>query len=120
MGRQVVIADAGPIFSLALIDRLDLLEVLFGNIFISPAVWREVTSDPTTGHHQRIFDFFHDRVCPIKGANELSFITDLGESEAITLCKETEADFLLIDDKKARRIAETLGIKCIGTICHFS
>lgn len=37
MGRQVVIADAGPIFSLAVIDRLDILELLFGSVFIPPA-----------------------------------------------------------------------------------
>lgn len=43
-------------------------------------------------------------------------MTDPGESEAITLCKEVEADFLLIDDKRARRFAETLGIGCIGTL----
>jgi len=52
----------------------------------------------------------------VKGINELTFIMDFGESEAVMLCKEMEADFLLIDDKKARRIAETLGINCIGTL----
>ena len=30
--------------------------------------------------------------------------------------KELHADFLLIDDKKARSIAENFGINCVGTI----
>ena len=41
---------------------------------------------------------------------------DYGESESVLLYKELKADFLLIDDKKARTIAENFGIKCIGTI----
>ncbi len=41
---------------------------------------------------------------------------DKGESESIILYKELHADFLLIDDKKARKIAETLNVKCIGIL----
>lgn len=35
---------------------------------------------------------------------------DLGESEAVILFKEQQADILLIDDKKARDIAEEQGL----------
>ena len=41
---------------------------------------------------------------------------DYGESESVILYKELNADFLLIDDKKARSIAENFNIKCIGTL----
>jgi predicted nucleic acid-binding protein len=41
---------------------------------------------------------------------------DYGESEAVILYKELKANYLLIDDKKARDIAENFGIQCIGTI----
>lgn len=41
---------------------------------------------------------------------------DLGESESVILYKEAQADFLLIDDKKARKIAENFDITCIGTL----
>lgn len=41
---------------------------------------------------------------------------DYGESESLILYKELQADFLLIDDKKARKIAETLNVNCIGII----
>lgn len=41
---------------------------------------------------------------------------DYGESESVILYKELNADFLLIDDKKARRIAENFNINCVGTL----
>ncbi len=43
-------------------------------------------------------------------------IMDYGESESLILYKETQADFILIDDKKARNIAENFGASCIGTL----
>lgn len=52
----------------------------------------------------------------IKGFNELTFIMDYGESESVILYRELGADFLLIDDKKARTIAENFDINCIGTL----
>lgn len=41
---------------------------------------------------------------------------DYGESESVILYRELDADFLLIDDRKAREIAQSLGVRCIGTI----
>ena len=41
---------------------------------------------------------------------------DSGESESVMLYKEMQADFLLIDDKKARSIAENFSVNCIGVI----
>ena len=41
---------------------------------------------------------------------------DYGEAESVILYREAQANFLLIDDKKARMIAENLGINCIGTL----
>lgn len=41
---------------------------------------------------------------------------DIGEIECLALYQELNADYLLIDDKKAREIAEMQQIKCIGTL----
>ncbi len=116
MKNGLVIADSGPIFSLALIDRLDILDALFNKVCIPPAVWEEITYDVTKSDYQLISAFFRNRIQPIKGFNELLFIMDSGESESVMLYKEIYADFLLIDDKKARSIAENLGVNCIGVI----
>jgi len=116
MGNGLVIADSGPIFSLALIDKLDILNVLFDSVKIPNAVWIEITSDTAKPDFQKIFDFFKEKTCQITGFNELTFIMDYGESESVVLYHELHADFLLIDDKKARNIAENLGVNCIGII----
>ena len=116
MKNGIVIADAGPIFSLAVIDRLDLLDLLFRDVKIPRAVWEEITLNKSTSIYKKINNYFKNRVCDIKGFNELNFILDYGESESVILYNEIQADFLLIDDKKARNIAENLGINCIGTI----
>ena len=39
-----------------------------------------------------------------------------GESEAIILYKEKSADFLLCDDKKAKKFAMSFGVNVIGSL----
>lgn len=116
MDHELVVSDASPIFSLAVIGKLELLTQLFSKVFIAQAVWEEITRDETTFGYQLIVDFFENRVKKITGFNELTFVMDHGESESVMLYKELEADYLLIDDKKARKLAENLGIQCIGTL----
>ncbi|MCF8372201.1 MAG: hypothetical protein K9H64_11305 [Bacteroidales bacterium] len=116
MKNGLVIADAGPIFSLAIIDKLEMLNLLFDSVWIPNAVWEEITRNKKSEQYQRIYLFFKDKTRPISGFNDLSFIMDYGESESVILYQEIKADFLLIDDKKARNIAEKLGLNCIGTI----
>jgi len=116
MKNGLVIADSGPIFSLSVIDKLEILNVLFDSIRIPFAVWEEITLNKTTKQYQKIHSFFRNKTQQITGFNELSFLMDYGESESVILYKELQADFLLIDDKKARKIAENFGLNCIGTI----
>ncbi|CAD5264568.1 MULTISPECIES: DUF3368 domain-containing protein [unclassified Imperialibacter] len=116
MKNGLVIADSGPIFSLALANKLHVLDALFDDVKIPQAVWAEICLDKTTSFYSRIYDYFKARVQKVKGFNELTVVMDFGESEAVMLYKELEADFLLLDDKKARNIAENFGMKCVGTI----
>lgn len=116
MKNGIVISDAGPIFSLAIINQLNLLDELFDDIFIPNAVWIELTRDTNTTFFERIAQYFNTKVKDISSNNELSLIMDYGESEAVILYRELDANFLLIDDKRARKIAESLDINCIGTL----
>src|SRR6056297_3952241 len=100
MKNGLVISDSSPIFSLAIVDKLEILNSFFDEIFIPNAVWEELTRDKTTAYHNTIIDFFEDKVKEISGFNELTFIMDYGESESVILYKELNADYLLIDDKK--------------------
>ena len=47
---------------------------------------------------------------------ELSVLLDRGEAEAITLAVETRPDFLLMDERKGRRLAEERGLAVIGAL----
>ena len=116
MKKGLVIADSGSIFSLALIDELKILNNLFDEIRIPYAVWEEITLNKTAKFYLKIFNFFESKVTKILSFNDLTFLMDYGESESLILYKELNADFLLIDDKKARKIAENFNIHCIGTL----
>lgn len=116
MKNGIVISDSGPIFSLAIVDKLEILTAIFDKIYIPKAVWIEITRDETPEHYPRIVHFFKDKVEEISGFNDLTFVMDFGESESVILYRELQADFLLIDDKKARTFAENSGIQCVGTI----
>lgn len=116
MKNGLAIVDSGPIISLALVDKLWILDEVFDKVVIPKAVWDEVTIDSSKPFVPAIQKYFKTKTIPIKGFNELTFVLDYGESESIILYRETQADFLLIDDKKARSIAENFGIVCIGTI----
>lgn len=116
MKMALVIADAGPIFSLAIVNKLELLTKIFADVRIPKAVWDEISFDKRTDFFPSIEYFFENRVTKINSFNELTFLMDLGESESLILYQELKADFLLIDDKKARQIAESLNANCIGTL----
>jgi predicted nucleic acid-binding protein len=116
MKNGLVIADSGPVFSLAVIDKLDILTSIFNEVLIPNAVWLEIISHETKPNFHKLHDFFVGKVRKISGFNDLIFMMDTGESEAVILYKEMKADFLLIDDKKARAIAENLEVTCIGVL----
>jgi len=82
MKNGLVIADSVPIFSLALIDKLNILNDLFDDVKIPQTVWKEIASDKTKADYLKIFDFFKDKTCNIFGINELIFVMDYGESES--------------------------------------
>lgn len=41
---------------------------------------------------------------------------DIGEMDVILLAREVKADWVLIDEKLARRVAKGLGLKVKGTL----
>lgn len=49
-------------------------------------------------------------------ADLFAMMVDRGEAEALQLCREHNAQLLLIDDAKGRRLAEYLNIRVLGTL----
>ena len=115
MKSEIIICDSSPIISLASLDKLLLLEKMFTDILIPSAVWEEVVNE-SFAEVPILRNFFSNRV---KQVNDLVFTSqriDRGEIEAINLYLELKADYLLIDDRDGREIAEGKGIKCLGTL----
>jgi len=113
---KLVIADTGALISLGLVGQIDLIEKVFGDYYIANAVWEELQNYENPEFEKNILFHLEKRVVKIKSRNHLSVIMDYGESESVILYEELNADYLIIDDNKARIIAESLDINCIGSI----
>jgi len=112
---MLLIADTSPIISLLLIKQFELLEQLFPGFLIPQAVWEELNQHQEILVYQAELRSLSPHVRTIACLFPISGI-DRGETEAILLFQEVRADYLLIDDHKAREKAELFGIKCIGTL----
>ena len=108
---QVVVADSSVLIALAQIAQLPLLERLYAEVVISPAVRSEVAPSlpnlPPWIHTQVLQRPLDSRVA--------AAALDPGETEAISLALETGAESVILDDLPARRLAKDLGLAVIGT-----
>ncbi len=111
-----VVVDTGVIISLAVINQLELLEKLFDEFYIANAVWEELNKYEGISLANSLNFDLKSHVRKISSLNHLLVIMDYGESESLILYEELNADFLLVDDSKARVIAESLNANCIGSI----
>ena len=114
------VSNSSPIMNLAAIGRLGLIKLKFGNVVIPDAVWCEVVID---GKGKRgAQDVENSDWITIQSVRDKALVKalekdlDSGESEAITLAVENNADVLLLDDKSARLIAANLGLNIIGIV----
>jgi uncharacterized protein len=104
-----VVADASPLIALVQVRHLSLLEKLFGEVIAPPAVVHEVgLSLPAFIRERELSRPVPDAV--------LRASLDPGESEAIGLALELSADRLILDERPARHVAQSLGLPIIGVL----
>ncbi|MBN1873268.1 MAG: DUF3368 domain-containing protein [Anaerolineae bacterium] len=111
-----VISNTGPLIALASIGQFELLHQLFEIVYIPPAVRAEIL-DQHTLHAITTADWIV--VCAIQDKIAVQLLKenlDAGESEALILAREQNAEMLLIDERAARRKAATLELTTIGTL----
>ena len=117
--REVVV-NSSPLIALSGLHRLDVLQGLYGEIYIPAAVYEEISAKQESVCKQSVDaskSWIH--VCPI--ANQLAkrfFKSKLhdGEVEAMILAQERKAELLIMDDALAKKHAEYLGIHVTGTL----
>ena len=103
-----VVSNTSPLIGLSNIGKLEIPRDVFGKVFIPPAVRREFGEELPKWVSVKAPE---NR--PLVQA--LSELLGDGESEAIALAIELNAEFLILDDLKARKIARRLGIRVIAT-----
>lgn len=119
---MIVVSDTTPLISLLKINRLSLLEKLFGQVLIPQAVYNELIAD--VRFEQEANQVRQSSFIMVKQVNSPSSVSvlkrvtglDQGESEAIVLSDEMQADILLMDEAKGRSVSQEMGIKVMGTI----
>ena len=121
MDNPVVVVNSTPVIFLHNIGHLDLLQKLYGKVFIATAVHKEVIIDNANTDND--YDFIAQcdwiEVINIKNENaRKTFITSLhiGEVETMILAMEMSADLCVLDDLLARKHAKRLNLNVIGTL----
>lgn len=115
---MIIVADASPLISFAILNKLDVLDKLFKDILIPIAVYKEITK-VNKKHSNKLKSFAENKTKKVKNKLAVELLQkdlDLGESEAIVLAKENNISDILMDEYKGRKIAKDNGLHPIGTL----
>lgn len=119
MPEPLTISNTSPLLYLHLIQHLSILQKLYQQVVIPPAVAAELAVGGSQGinvpdPHQ--IDWF--RIEAVQAPQLIPVITDLGagEAEVIGLALEHPGSLIFLDDQLGRRIARLNGLKLTGTL----
>ena len=113
---MIVISDSSALISLG-VEKLDILGKLFETVMIPEAVYNEVFNKKVSNLDLKKTKFLQiEKVTDRKMVKLLKMQLGYGESEVIALALEKGIDRVIIDDKQARKVADKLGLKVIGTL----
>ena len=114
-----VICDTGPIVALSMIDRIDILRHLFELVAVPEAVHKEILEGGATNAGLASYRkvkwikvmTLSNPVDPL-----LRTSLDAGEAAVIGLAGDLSVNLVLVDERKARKIARTIyGLHVIGS-----
>jgi predicted nucleic acid-binding protein len=114
------VCNATPLIALARIGRLELLRLAFRQLIIPETVYDEVVvkggSKPGVAEVQHADWIQVRRVQNRQRVEELGRFLGRGETEAIILAREVAAARVLLDDRRARLVAQQEGLNVVGTL----
>lgn len=121
---MITVSDSTPLIHFGTIKRLDLLRSMYGQIFITEAVHREVVTEGIALGKtdaflvEKAIGDWIELINPKGYAGEICnrYGIHIGEAESILLARELDADLLLINERDGRRAAKNAGVKVKGTI----
>ncbi|MEC4749897.1 DUF3368 domain-containing protein [Methylomicrobium sp. Wu6] len=114
---MILVADCSALIALAVCDGLSLLERLFDSVFVPETVYNEAVQ-PDKKQAQVLKAFLQGKVrqVDLQSYVFLDAFADAGETEAMLLYKQLNADKLLIDDRCGRKVAKINRISTIGSL----
>lgn len=115
---MIIISDTSPLVCLLHLNKINLLKDLFVNVIIPTAVFDELINAKVIDKAFLQSNPFIQIKSPVnkREVEELSYVLDAGESEAIILSKELNADLLLIDEDRGRKFAIKYGLAIKGVL----
>ena len=116
---EVVISNTSPLQYLHQLGHLYLLPHFYQQVLIPPAVSRELTAGRDHGvplPEPGTIEWLHEHAHTDNPALSLATSLGAGEREVLSLALETTDALVLIDDGRARRIGQRLGIRMTGTV----
>jgi len=118
-----VVINAGPLIYLAVLDRFDFLQKLFGQVYVPQAVYQEVVlqgaGQPGANETCVAVNDGWLKLLSVQSRIAVDALLDqldLGEAEAIVLARELDVRRVLLDDGAARAKARQMGLTVTGTI----
>lgn len=118
---MTVVCNTSPISNLAVIGQLTLLQHVYGSVIIPQAVADEIAKVATI--YTQAGSVPSQPWITIQSVADATVVQrlqgkklDLGESEAIALALELDAELLIIDEQLGRRIAVNEGLDITGLI----
>ena len=119
---MIIVSNASPLIPLARIGRLNLLTSFYKRVLIPPEVHHEVTvaSHGLPGAEEvrraQWIEVASQKTPPHPSLVEACQNLGAGERGAILLAKSLPADLVLLDDLKARRVAQGTGLSVVGCL----
>lgn len=98
---MILVADTSALIALATCHSLELLETIFNEVVVPKAVYDEATQ-PNKPQALQLKIYLQNKVrqVDLKNFVFLDGFADAGETEAMVLYKQIQADKLLIDDRR--------------------
>jgi hypothetical protein len=116
--RRIVISNTTLIIALALVQQLELLGKLYGEVWIPPAVESELEAGGTRAGAAEVRSAACIRSVALDDPRRADLLSDLdrGEAEVIALAQERNADLVIIDERLGRRHSRRLGLNLTGVL----
>jgi predicted nucleic acid-binding protein len=115
---MIVVADTSPLNYLILIEQIQVLEALYRQVIIPPAVQDELLGTGAPVQVRRWIESppgWLEVRSPLPTFRDTSLLGP-GEGDAIALAEQLGADRIMMDETVGRSVALSRGLQIIGTL----